>query len=682
MNNGLDRRLDAVLSSIANMVPVDIACIHSWTVQNLRLVSLWWRDRALWEALVPWIEEQITAMTPSNGAHITIVRCQQGTCSALLWPLVVWDSVIGAVTLVSRDEHAYTDSDLNLLEVQIQLIQTVLENSHLTERLITTEAVAKTARAIARNPSPQNIVSILRDYLFDVHIVSCYIALYGPVQHDQPVKPFEYLEIKGSWSRNLGSKIGVGRQFTLDPHWSFLHELDQKKIITITEFGNFMQSDPLVKMLIVADKMQTLTLLALESDRRKLGVLGIATDGPHEFTTHELRTYQIVSEFLTMSTMAVVLQQQADFVQQGRAALLDAVTDSVFMILTDETVLTVNQRFTEMFGLSEREAQGISICKLLDRMRIPGDVRSKLREHWQSIGQDSPDKLEGEFQMTTIAGRHSDIQWYSAPVYQEGVVIGRIYTFHDITADRAAERLRYDLLSRVSHELRTPLTSIQGFAQFILEASGDDLPPLAREYTEIILESAGQLKYLFNDMIEISQAYNGQLHLELNIMAIVPVLESIQKQLTGISQEKNQQIILEANGHLPQVQIDPHRIHQVVSDIVQNAVKYSGSDSKIYIHAVSIDHTDDLPDSAPPDVVTPCVLISVIDEGKGLNQEETDKVFLPFYRTRTSGKIEGVGLGLAIAQSIVEMHRGKIWAEAATHDQPGGRFLFTLPAVD
>jgi two-component system sensor histidine kinase VicK len=91
----------------------------------------------------------------------------------------------------------------------------------------------------------------------------------------------------------------------------------------------------------------------------------------------------------------------------------------------------------------------------------------------------------------------------------------------------------------------------------------------------------------------------------------------------------------------------------------------------------------DLPASAPTDIVIPSVLVIVADEGGGLTREEVANVFLPFYRTEAARmkKIEGTGLGLAVARSIVELHGGKIWAEARKRGRKGGVFMFTLPTV-
>ena len=212
------------------------------------------------------------------------------------------------------------------------------------------------------------------------------------------------------------------------------------------------------------------------------------------------------------------------------ATRLDAVTDGVVMVLPDEasSVLTINDRFTEMFGVGEGEMRGHSLWYLIEQMRIPSAVRRALVKQWRNIAPDDVETIEGEFRMTTVTGVSNDIQWYSAPVYRQGEVLGRIFTFHDITPERTAERLRYELLSRISHELRTPLTSIRGFAEFILEAHGpEELPSLAREYTEIIHSSALHLNTLFTDIIELTRADSGQIQLVMNEVNIESVVRQV-----------------------------------------------------------------------------------------------------------------------------------------------------------
>lgn len=679
----LDKRLDYILKSITAQVLADIAVIYTFGRESGRPeISAWIaKDQAtIAKNTATWLWDQLQELTPMSTMKVFNPHGLAAKC-VLLWPLTMWDSVIGAVVLLSQEPEAYNNRDMSDIETLILLAQTTLENLHLAERLITTEAIALTAQAIVRDPSPQNIVYALRDYLFDVHISKCVIGLFGPVRDDHPNGPFEYIEIRGVWSRHQKQDNRLGTRVHIDQNAVWLSQLASQTFLSMSD----MPSEAFRSLMGDTDDVQSVTLVSLQAEGVRLGILAIGTDEAYEFTTHELRSYQIVAEFLTMSTMAAALQHQADYVQQSRAALLDAVNDGVVMVLPDEfgTVLTINQQFAKMFGVGAAEAQGMSLQEFLATLRLPSAVRSDLNDIWSTLDADTADTQRGEFHMTGQTGTTMDIQWYSGPVYKDGYVIGRLFTFHDITPERAAERLRYELLSRISHELRTPLTSIRGFAEFILEAEADNLPELAKEYTEIILKSSVHLNHIFTDIIEITRANAGQLKLQATTTSLLKVVHEVSRRMEPLLRERTQTITVDAADDIPPTLFDIDRIDQVLTNLINNAIKYSGADSEIRVTVRHIKKRKSLPKYAPAGTPVPCVLIGIIDQGPGLSKDEAEKIFLPFYRTgeARARKIEGSGLGLAISLSIVELHRGRIWVEPATRKKPGGKFYFTLPVI-
>jgi signal transduction histidine kinase len=640
-------------------------------------------------AVFQLIRAKITHFTPDSPPVVLGAEKLRDTGyqSALMFPLVMPEQVIGLLVMFTATPHAYDGDHIAQIEPLAQMARVLLENERLTESLTTARSVLASAHAIAENPSTQEVVNILHDYLCPPHITTCGILLYGPVGEGRMSGPFNYLEIRGTWSKRRGSGIALGLKFSLQNYPDFLEQLDERKILVYENMraieGRF---DPFIRSILKAERIRSMALLALHAEDYKLGVIVLGTDRPHDFTPQELRSFQTVSEFLAISAMAQNLRQQHDMVQRGRAALLDAVTDGVVMILPEPgttRVLTVNRSFTEMFNLPHSKAEGIALLTLLDKMQLPETVRQELRQMWLSVPVRDPSTQRGEFQLVHPGGFRADIEWYSAPVYQGARVMGRIYIFHDVTAERSAIRMRSTFLSRVSHELRTPLTSIRGFAEFILEAAGDDLPDLAREYTQIILNSAKHLNHLFTDMIEITRADAGELKLKMQEAHLPDIIIEVVARLEFQYKQRGQTVVMELDDDLPPVNVDVERIAQVLTNLVSNAIKYAPEGSKIRLATELVAAPSDLPDSAPPDILTPGILVSVTDEGSGLTIEEIDRVFLPFFRTEAArmNKIEGTGLGLAVARSIIELHGGKIWAEARKRGRKGGRFLFTLPTV-
>lgn len=640
----------------------------------------------------------LEAMAESAAKKQTLLNAQAFSPSALdrtpfkggvLVPLQGADRLYGALAIYSLTPGESFTRLIDKINFQISYLSSLVENRYLrtlvAENVAAAGAIVEIAQAVAESPSPQEIIDILRKTLFGAHISSAAMLLYGSVQEDQPDAPFEYLELAGTWSRRVGSGVGMGLRFYLKDYPKEIEQLDRDRVLTYRHFENARDDfDPLIRSLLRAERIRSATFLTLQSAQRKLGVLFIATDKPYDFPPREIHSYRTVSEFMAMSSTAQLLQQQHDRVQQGRAALLDAVTDGVVMVLPrgrGGSVLTVNTRFTSMFDVNEADAQQLSLIELLDKMQLPEDTRKGLRRAWLGIPVRDPNTHEGEFSLIDQDGRPMDIEWYSAPVYQGETVLGRIYLFHDVTAERTATRLRAMFLSRVSHELRTPLTSIQGFAEFILEITGDQLPPLALEYTQIILNSSKHLTRVFSDIIEITRADAGELKLTKEVSFLSDIVIDVVSRMEPQLKKRNQTLVMDLDDELPAVNVDMDRIIQVLTNLITNAIKYSSENGDIIIKTELIDEGN-IPDGSPPDLTLPAVLTTIQDQGQGLTEENTEKVFLPFFRTENvkREKIEGVGLGLSVTRSLVEMHRGKIWAiprEIAN----GGCFRFTIPIV-
>jgi signal transduction histidine kinase len=216
-----------------------------------------------------------------------------------------------------------------------------------------------------------------------------------------------------------------------------------------------------------------------------------------------------------------------------------------------------------------------------------------------------------------------------------------------------------------------------------LEAVGDELPDLAREYTQIILNSAKHLNLVFTDMIEITRADAGELKLNMQEAHLPDIIIEVVARLELQYKQRGQGVVMELDDDLPPVNVDVERIAQVLTNLVANSIKYSPEGGKIRLTTQLMSAASDLPTSASTDIVFPSVLVIVADEGNGLTREEVDRVFLPFFRTEAARmkKIEGTGLGLAVARSIIELHGGKIWAEPKKRGRKGGLFMFTLPTV-
>ena len=637
------------------------------------------------------VRRPLSQLLASNPMEAQILQDFAGFACALLLPFPVDDDLTALVALFSQQPDSY---QLDALEAQteaLDLLRLALENHYLqelnTRNRVLSNMIHLAAQSMMDYPSPQHLVNLLCEQLFNHQISTCAVLLFGPVREDPPQAPFEYLELAASWSRRFGNAIALGTKIYLSDQAPFPSALNAGKTILVNDnvsafAGRF---DPFVRSLLRAERIRSMILTPLNAGPRRIGLMFLGSKRANIFTDQDLNICQTVSEFMALSATTQILRQQRDLIQWGRAALLDLVTNGVVMVLPDAEgarVLTVNKVFGQMFSLAPENTEGLMLFEMLGKMQIPESLRQKLRSLWLEIPVRETEGQRGEFHIIHSDGYPVDIEWYSGPVYQDERVMGRIYTFRDVTAERMAINLRSAFLSRISHELRTPLTTIHGFAQLILNSMGDELPPRAEDYTRRILAGAQHLRDIFNDMIELTRADSGEINLQLASGDLRDVVDRAvaQRELQYVA--RGVQILVNSAADLPPLLFDVNRIMQVLNNILDNAIKFSPENSHLHIHLRYVDHPSQLPEHAPLDIILPGVLVEVSDQGPGIAPPDMEQIFMPFFRTTWAQQqqLGGTGLGLAVSRSIIELHRGKLWAEPASPQNPGGHFIFSLPA--
>jgi len=244
--------------------------------------------------------------------------------------------------------------------------------------------------------------------------------------------------------------------------------------------------------------------------------------------------------------------------------------------------------------------------------------------------------------------------------------VGELAQAFDVMAENLerTERLRKNMVADVAHELRTPLSNIKGY----LEAVSDGVMKPDVETIRKLDEEASLLARLVEDLQELSLAEAGTLKLVYHAENIAGLINQAVTTVQAKAMAKGLSISTELPDKLPLVNIDAHRISQVLRNLLENAITYTAAGSTIIV-AVR------LPDNRT-------IEVSVTDTGQGIPAEDLPFIFERFYRvdksrTRATG---GSGLGLTIAKRLVEAHGGKISAQSEMGK--GSRFSFTLPASE
>jgi signal transduction histidine kinase len=219
---------------------------------------------------------------------------------------------------------------------------------------------------------------------------------------------------------------------------------------------------------------------------------------------------------------------------------------------------------------------------------------------------------------------------------------------------------RKQMTADIAHELRTPLSLILGHA----EAVHDGVLPPTRENFEIIRDEATRLEHLVNDLRILSLADAGELAITLQTIEPERLLQEVASLYQVETQRKNITLDLDIASPLPTIEVDPGRMTQVLTNILDNALRHTPEGGEIAVSAKEVNGQIEL---------------AVQDSGPGLNAEDLDRIFNRFYRTDVSRQREdgGSGLGLAIAKSIVQAHGGQVSAESEAGK--GLKVIVTLP---
>jgi signal transduction histidine kinase len=221
--------------------------------------------------------------------------------------------------------------------------------------------------------------------------------------------------------------------------------------------------------------------------------------------------------------------------------------------------------------------------------------------------------------------------------------------------------LKSDLLHMISHDLKSPLTVISGYAEILMMDGPEGIAENWESILQEIIEQTQHMTRLIEDTLASSRIESGVMELNLEDVDVHYPIEN----LVAIHQHKRK-FKKDLPQDLPKVRADKLRLHEILDNLITNAIKYSDVDNEITV-------------SAAPDFKTGCLIVSVRDTGFGIPESEIPNVFKKFYRIKNDASrgIPGNGLGLYIVKQMVEAHSGQIWVESKLNE--GSTFSFSLP---
>jgi two-component system phosphate regulon sensor histidine kinase PhoR len=329
--------------------------------------------------------------------------------------------------------------------------------------------------------------------------------------------------------------------------------------------------------------------------------------------------------------------------RQTLETLLNSMQEAVIAVAQDERVLWANQRMERLLPSGVR--MGAPLVQSVRDPEILASVQSALTTREVTVARAAK----------IFSGRVFDVT--AAPMPGGGAVA----VLHDQTEIERVEKTRRDFIANVSHELRTPLTSIQGYSETLMESRG--VPAELREFVEIIRKNAMRMARLTEDLLVLARVESGEQKLNLQTVAPSELLDDAVQTFHELAAARGIELSL-MNTASSAVLVDRDAIHQVFTNLIDNALKYGNQGGKVLVGACESEEG---------------VQFYVRDFGSGISSEHLTRLFERFYRVDKARSMEsgGTGLGLAIAKHVVRAHSGTIRAESELNH--GSTFYFTLP---
>lgn len=248
------------------------------------------------------------------------------------------------------------------------------------------------------------------------------------------------------------------------------------------------------------------------------------------------------------------------------------------------------------------------------------------------------------------------------------------------------ERLKSEFISIVSHELRTPLTAIRNSLDIISSGKAGEITENIERFLNMAKRNSARLSGIINDLLDLSKIEAGKMDFKFEVMKIEPVIEYVKTSLEEMGKEKNLILKTRIEDNSASIYADSHRLEQVLTNLVSNAIKFTPDGGKVEIRTEVIEAKDinyvEMFNEEFKHLHGKYLMVCVKDNGIGISQENLARVFDKFAQIENSlsRKVGGSGLGLPIARQLLEAHNGTIWCNSKP--DKGSSFYFVVPIAD
>jgi PAS domain S-box-containing protein len=615
--------------------------------------------------LTPDIPDELLVEATRDTPELLEVLRQLGLRSAMIVPLAARGRVLGALSFVSAESgRRYDEQDLALANHVARRAALAVDNALLyrdaeealrarDHSLETLHFLSEASELLASSLEIETTLANVARLVVPAFADWCAVDLLEPdgslrrlaVVHRDPAKAEWAERSRTQFPPRTTESEGTGLVMrTGEP--ALYAEITDELLVESTFDDDHLET---LRQL----GMRSAVVVPLSARGRLLGAMMlVSADETHRYREDDVALAQEVARRAAVAVENAQLFRAAE--ERAQAALaLSHVGDGVMLIDRAGLIRLWNPAAERISGLSEADALRRPAREALDGWEVFAALAPPRTAGGPAASRPVTVPIE-------LGGRELWLS-ISAVTFTEGTV----FAFRDLTEEQAVERMKADFISTVSHELRTPLAAIYGAA---LTLQRDDVQldgVRAQELLAVVADESDRLARIVNDILWASRVDSGSLQMSIERCNAEELTESVLS-AARLHLPENVTLKLSAPPDLPHVAADPDKVLQVLTNLVDNAIKYSPDGGAVQIELDRAGHR---------------VRISVGDEGLGIPPAERSRIFEKFYRldpNLTRG-VGGTGLGLYICRELVRRMDGRIWVESR-HPR-GSKFALELPVA-
>ncbi len=595
-----------------------------------------------------------------------------GMRSEICVPLLQGDRRLGVIRLLSAQPNAFSPEDEAFAVQAAHLVALALTNAALKEQAQTRQKehaiLFESGSKLTANLDLRTVQSLIVQKLAEaLDADKCTLAEVDPT-----ARTFQLIEPYTPQSQAVADYPAVQQAIT------------ERRPISV-QAGD--TADPRELEVLRAEQMSTVLLAPMIAVNQVVGLVRLYSLEPRQYPPAEL---QLIQNLANQAGVALQNAQSFQQVIESRdrlAAILNSTREGVLVIDSSGLISLVNPRIEEFWGVPVARLLNQPLTTLLadETLDIAGKLgfmESELEELLLTLRAGLALSIP-KVQYRVQSQKTRYLERTGAPVLDQFArAIGWVLILRDMTEERELQQVRDTLSNMIVHDLRSPLSSMLAGLHLMRDRlAPEQQTPLIRQSLEVAIRSCNKMIGLVSTLLDISRMESGDLQIHRRPVQFSALVEEVLADLTPLANDQGLVLLSEVPPVLPVVHGDPDKLSRVLTNLIDNALKFSPPGGQVQVRAEVLTAAG----GANPEHSTatngrtkPSILCTVLDNGPGIPAEYRDRVFDRFVQVQgQKGRREGTGLGLTFCKMAVEAHGGRIWVE--NRPEGGTAFCFTLP---